>query len=1214
MAECCGIDHSIGEYTEQQRADLDLVLAFNRTMASAIDGCRDVSAVEALLDPDPLRYMWVDEGAGRLPAFVGAATRALTDAPALEGHVRAPGDTVWSSGTAARPAVAATPFGAVLHAWLEWREGDGDQVLALLCAPGEPAGEPVVLSGPPADCFRPTAVFDAAGRAWVLWSRSDDGVVTVWCRRHEDGAWTPEEQVARTEHPSFNQECVAHADGSVEVVWQAPLGQRFGITSRRWRAGSWDEPRLVSGAADGDGAAANVWDPSVAALPDGGTAYAWCEYAAGSYRVVERRAAADGSLAPARALTGGTDYALHPSLAVTPSGDVWCAFDVITVAGHGGSGPTRLRPTAEVGPDTRLPGTRASGEAVPAELLPEVSASIRVVRVADDGLHEAEGTLAPGLDVVPGGLPRLVSDASGSLVLAYRVHRRLPLMTYYWEVATQVLGPTGWSPPTTYGGSDGTLEEPALAPLPDGAVLAWQTDGRLERGLTWTEGFGGRECPVLLEHHGEVVWHGMHGTGSVRGATVPAPARQPRPSAPGTWCAATSAARPARGRAPTAPATRRPSTAQELRLYWGDLHRHSLISRCTSGDEPSLEDFYRYSWDVCEYDFWAVTDHSENSTAYQWWSIKKVADLFQVDGRFVPFYGFEWTGLMGHQNVIYGDVGRDAPIFSAYAAGSDTPDQLWAGLAAHGEHPAITIPHHPGSAMVPYDWGYGDERFLRVVEVFQACRGNYEDDGCFRQYSDGTLPGTFVLDGLRRGQRFGFLASSDHGHGAAYVGAYAASLDRASVFDALQRRRVFAATQRDVSSTCGSRTAAAAAPSWARRSCSPGRSSSPRTSAGTASSPASTSSATASSSTASCPTSTCRRAGSPSRCASSGGRATSRPTGAGGCRSPAAPCCRRLLEHRRHRHRRGERAVVVDDQELRVTRTARQRGGVELTVLGPPDAQVEVVGAGSARCGSRSATSSGRVVPVPLRGPGRMTLQPGAGGLAGMGTSERTVTWTDPVGGPGLLLRARLPDRRRDGLVVAGLGRPAGLRAWRAGVAAPPGSPRLARAEAGARGAGPGGRPGRVMEFVPVRTRAGGQQLHDRRLRTVLRPAAPRRPRRPPGDCCPDTRVSTSTDRPVAVRPPRRRPPASRDHPATFPRPPRPPGVCVPGHARVADTDRRVVGPAPPVSDAGRPRGGARAAAAGPPGTRRAAARARARSGCPPRPRRRRPPRRAAPA
>ena len=988
MSQCCGIDHHSGEYTEQQRADLDLVLGFNRRMATAIGECRDVSAVQALLDPDPLRYMWVDEGAGRLVSFLELADGALAGAPVLEGQERTVGEPVWTSGRAARPAVAVGPGGEVLHAWLEWRQDRGDQVLARLHRSGEPAGEPVVLSGEPADCFRPTAVIDLAGRAWVFWARADAGAVTVWCRRHEDGAWSAEEQVGRSEHPSFNQECTVRADGGVEVVWQAPVGERFGILARQWRDGAWSEPRLVS-----EGVEANVWDPAVAALPGGGSVYAWCEYVEGSYRVVERRTDAGDVLTPARAVTGGSDYALHPSLAVTPGGEVWCAFDVLTVAGHGGSGPTRLRPTAELGPDTRLPGTRASGEAVPAELLPEISAAIRVVRIGD-GVSEAAGEIAPGLDVVPGGLPRLVSDAAGGLTLAYRVHRRLPLMTYYWEVAAQTLGPAGWCPPRTFAASDGTLEEPALAALPDGALVSWQTDGRLERALTWTEGFGGRECPVLLEHHGEVVWHGMHGTGALRSATVPGTG--PAGTVRRTGDLVRSDER-REVRASAAAERRRHRTelaGTEYTLYWGDLHRHSLISRCTSGDEPSLEDFYRYSWDVCEYDFWAVTDHSENSTDHQWWSIKKVADLFRVDGRFVPFYGFEWTGLMGHQNVVYGDVDRDAPIFSAYARGSDDPALLWEQLAEHPDHPALTIPHHPGSAMVPFDWRYADERYLRIVEVFQACRGNYEDDGCFRQYSDGTLRGTFVLDGLRAGQRFGLIASSDHGHGASYVGAWAERLDRAGVFDALHSRRVFAATQRDVvvdvrigDTFMGGETVLDGPVEL---------------------------------------TVAAHGYGELARIDVVRNGVVVHSELPDLHLPPGWLTVPVRLEW-------GESGVTTDwggrleitDGEVvqtpywstDVTAAHRtgvswrsttksfghpygsQRGGVEVTLTGPPHAQVDVtVGHGALRVALGEL--AGAVVEVPLSGPGRMRLQPGTGGLSGLGTGTCRFTWRDGSGEP----------------------------------------------------------------------------------------------------------------------------------------------------------------------------------------------------------------------
>ncbi|MDO5712441.1 MAG: DUF3604 domain-containing protein, partial [Micrococcales bacterium] len=202
---------------------------------------------------------------------------------------------------------------------------------------------------------------------------------------------------------------------------------------------------------------------------------------------------------------------------------------------------------------------------------------------------------------------------------------------------------------------------------------------------------------------------------------------------------------------------------------------------------------------VCEYDFWAVTDHAENSTAYQWWSIQKIADLLHVPDRFIPLYGFEWTSAeRGHQNVIYGDVARGAPIFSAFADGTTDPAGLWAGLAQFPDFPAITIPHHPGSAMVHNDWDFYDERYSRLVEVFQACRGNYESGNCFRQYSDGTATGTFMLDGLERGHRFGLIASSDHGHGASYVGVLASSLSRGDIFEGLYARRTFAATTRDV--------------------------------------------------------------------------------------------------------------------------------------------------------------------------------------------------------------------------------------------------------------------------------------------------------------------------------------------------------------------------------------------------------------------------------
>ena len=795
---CGGLDHHRGEYTDQQRADLDAVLAFNRRMSDAINEGLDTSETEEFLDPDPLRYMWVDEGQGRIGRVITEAHELLARAPHLAGHQRRGVRVTEGSTRAARPSIATSAEGARLITWVEWIPGEGDVVQASYVGPGR-AEELTVVSGSGcSDVFRPIAAITSDGVPWVFYGSSNAKRTGVWATTLLEGSWSEPQLVSTTEHPSFNQEVNAGPDGELDLCWQGRHDGRFGIFTRRHAGAGWGPTSMVNA-----GVEANVWDPSIAGFPDGSTAFAWSEYRDGAYRVVVRRRDPHGELSQPLAITSGTDYALHPSLAVTSDSQLWCAFDLITIGGHAGSGPTKLRPLADVGTDTTVvEGMRQAGENVPPELLPDVSASIRVVAVGSSGVVEAPGQLAPGLDVVPSGLPRLVATADGGLVVAYRVHRKLPLMTYYWEVATQVLTTEGWQPPATFSGTDGTLEEVSVAPAPGGAVFAAQTDARLDGALNWTEGFGGRECPYLMEHQGSVIWHGVHGVGTIVTAETPTAGPVPPLAASDSAAGISSDHRlEARRWVPRNAPERYVAEVggRRFTLYWGDLHRHSLVSRCTAGDEPSLEDFYRYAWDVCEYDFWAVTDHAENSSEYQWWTIQKIADLFHVDDRFVPLYGFEWTSAdTGHQNVIYGDVERGAPIFSAFAEGSTDPAGLWEGLAQHPDYPAITIPHHPGSAMVHNDWDYHDPRYSRLVEVFQACRGNYEAEGAFRQYSDATMAGTFVVDGLLRGHRFGLIASSDHGHGASYVGAFSESLDRGAIFDALHARRTFAATTRDV--------------------------------------------------------------------------------------------------------------------------------------------------------------------------------------------------------------------------------------------------------------------------------------------------------------------------------------------------------------------------------------------------------------------------------
>jgi hypothetical protein len=825
--ECDGHDHRFDSYAASDRRLLGLVQAFNRRLVDAAGRGADLTNVFAALDPDPARYTWVDEGGGIVEAVLAEAEAELASAPSLEGFRLLSSQALGTRRPAARPAVATAPDGRQLLCWVEWTEHVGEQVVAVMTdETGRPLSEPQAVSGDLGDCLRPSAAFDGGGTGYVFFGFRRKGHVGVFFSRSSGGGWSAPALVSTTPHPSFNQEVVRHPDGRLECCWQGYDDGRFRIYSRRQigRAG-FGGTRLLS--ADGE---RNVWDPTIAVDGSGRSCHAWTTYGEGGYETA-LLLGEPGRQGHRRLIAAPGAYSLHPSVAFTPDGALWCAYDSVSLSGHGGSGPTRLRHRSELG-SPAWSDRLADGQAVPGDLAPAVAARVSVVRLEDPaGDLLATAPVGVGTQVSPAGLPRLVATAGGRLAVAYRSLRRLPLMLYFWDVVLEWHdSAAGWGHLTTFDEPDGPLEEPAVASTAAGVVVSWQQDGRRERQLAWTEGFGGEECSARREHYGEAVWHSLHTGGRIRLGEVPAPpvraasghaggggdrhtlgdrrghsAGDRRGRSPGDG-AAGLAERPdgrpwavARRRDPERPRSRYSTTAGDRRyeLYWGDLHRHSLISRCTAGDEPSLDDFYRYSFDVCEYDFWAVTDHAENTSQYQWWSIQKLADVLNVEGRFVPFYGFEWTAATGHQNVVYESAVRDAPIYSSTAAETSRPDQLWRELRKAGQR-CLTIPHHPGSAMVPCDWSYHDEEMLRLVEIFQACRGNYEHDGCFRQYSDGTLSGTFVTDGLLAGHRFGLISSSDHGNGASYVGAFAERLSRDAVFDALYGRRTIAATTRDI--------------------------------------------------------------------------------------------------------------------------------------------------------------------------------------------------------------------------------------------------------------------------------------------------------------------------------------------------------------------------------------------------------------------------------
>jgi hypothetical protein len=269
------------------------------------------------------------------------------------------------------------------------------------------------------------------------------------------------------------------------------------------------------------------------------------------------------------------------------------------------------------------------------------------------------------------------------------------------------------------------------------------------------------------------------------------------------------------------------------KIYWGDLHSHSEISKDGVG-----KDDYVYARELTRLDFFASTEHSDDDgrpladgiTPAEWEEIKsKVRDQYQP-GEFVTLLGYECSlgAPSGHHNVIYRSI-EGLPWMSRKMKDEHG---LWAKLKA-GE--AITIPHHLGiawGAKLPpdqitgpelqkvsaptshgggpaVDWGRPDNPDLRPLLEIYSLHGNSEyfdkEDPLAYENAGFTFSASlegkhYARDAWEVGRYLGVAAASDN-HTAqpgqrqgGLTAARAPELTREAVFDALKSRFTYATT------------------------------------------------------------------------------------------------------------------------------------------------------------------------------------------------------------------------------------------------------------------------------------------------------------------------------------------------------------------------------------------------------------------------------------
>lgn len=598
----------------------------------------------------------------------------------------------------------------------------------------------------------------------------------VYTAVRTDGGWKTE-RLSAAEGTDFHLTADRGADGTVWIAWQTFRSGNGDVYAKCLRGGRWSEDIAVATTQ------ANEWEPAVSVDKAGAAWIAYDSYEHGNYDVylVPVRlqgapgAGASGSVGERIAVARSSDFEAHASVLAAGDGKVWVAYDA---AGPNWGKDFKNVPTTSRGHYT---------EPLHAQRRLELRC------VVDGKVHRPRGALPQELppEKIPAiqrsphtkpsrfyEYPQLALDGDGRLWLFFRLCRQgycpHPPKGLDWNIYATSYTEDGWLNPIQLPLSQGRQNQRVS--------FAVGADQNLV--CAWAD--GNRFASV---DHKYSVHHGALPAVAEAPAAIPLEAMELEP--PGD----------AEPREDITHTVRR--RGNEYRVYFGDLHRHTNISRCAPTIDGSLTDAHRYALDAVRYDFLGITDHTRDVDPFSWWRTQKACDLFHIPGRYVPIYAYERSNDTpggGHRNVFFLNRGNDVnPSDHWYLGrGLERPDTnpdttLYPWLKETGG--ALTAAHTPAwsKAAMRGTWTYNDPQVEPVAEIYQAFRTSYERPG------GGVTEEASLWHALRKGYRLGFVASSDHiATHTSYACVWATGKTREAIFEALQARRTYGATDRIV--------------------------------------------------------------------------------------------------------------------------------------------------------------------------------------------------------------------------------------------------------------------------------------------------------------------------------------------------------------------------------------------------------------------------------
>eukprot|EP00913_Durusdinium_trenchii_P013402 g12583.t1 len=249
-------------------------------------------------------------------------------------------------------------------------------------------------------------------------------------------------------------------------------------------------------------------------------------------------------------------------------------------------------------------------------------------------------------------------------------------------------------------------------------------------------------------------------------------------------------------------------TASPTQLFWGDLHNHNAVGYAKGSLERSIDlarghlDFFAFTGHASWHDMPKMPGdrhmkwvHGFEAHSSHW---PRTVDMLRAatTDEFVAILGYEWhSSMFGDYCMLFGDDNGELFL----------PDHVDALLEFARDREAFAIPHHVGykQGWRGANWKHFDPAVSPVVEIFSEHGCTETDRAPFpmlRHSNGGRSTSNTIQRQLQNRMRFGFVASTDDhlGYPGAYgegvVGVWAEELTRNSLFDAIRKRRTFAAT------------------------------------------------------------------------------------------------------------------------------------------------------------------------------------------------------------------------------------------------------------------------------------------------------------------------------------------------------------------------------------------------------------------------------------